>query len=233
MNGRWNTAPLVERNAASRAFLADCKAREGDPRRLPDPLAEAWRSFLSRWPWELFGTLTFREHVGEEHAEATWAAWIAWLEEHVGGPIAWVRADEFTKAGRLHFHALIGGELVRLVRRLSAMDAWSELELAGFARLEVPRSESAVAAYCSKYVTKGGAVTLSPERFGAPRTSLFPTLKADAQARPSPARTGSRTRRPRPSRRKRATLPEAHRPEHSSALPSPGQVGRQTGGAVA
>lgn len=231
MNGTWNLAPLVERNAASRAFLADVEARKGDPYRLPDPLAEAWRSFLSRWTWELFATLTFRETVGEEHAEATWQAWTRWLEEHAGAPLAWVRADEFTRAGRLHFHALLGGEWVRQVRRLSAMDAWRELELAGFARIEVPRSEGAVAAYCSKYVTKGGAVSLSPECLGAQR--CLPTIKADAQARPSPVRTGSRTPRPRSRRRKRATLPEAHRPGHSSAPNPPGQVGRQTGGAVA
>lgn len=194
----WHLGGLASRTARSREFLAWVEAHKDDPRRLPDPLAEAWRSFLGRWPWELFATLTFREEVGEEHAEATWLAWVEWLEEHAGAPVAWVRADEFTKAGRLHFHALLGGEWVRLVRRLSAMDAWAALKGAGYARIEVPRSEAAVAAYCSKYVVKGGAVTLSPELRGA--QACLPTIKADAKARPSPARTRTRTRsrRPRP-----------------------------------
>lgn len=231
MIGRWNLAPLVERNAASRAFLADVEARKGDPQRLPDPLAEAWRGFLSRWRWELFATLTFRETVGEEHAEATWQAWTAWLEEHAGAPLAWVRADEFTKAGRLHFHALLGGEWVRMVRRLSAMDAWARLELAGFARIEVPRSEAAVAAYCSKYVVKGGAVTLSPELSG--RQALLPTIKADAQARPSPVRCRPRTRRPRGGSTQAGSAQATCSRTPELRSPPLGQVGRETGGAVA
>ena len=62
------------------------------------------------------------------------------------------------KRGVLHYHALIAGEGLQDLRRLTFMDEWDEL--AGYARIEPLRSSQAVYSYISKYVTKGGEIDI-------------------------------------------------------------------------
>lgn len=77
---------------------------------------------------------------------------------------------EMQRRGVLHFHALLGGERVDELRRLSFMDRWNQL--AGFAKIEAPRSGRAVRSYCAKYVTKGGELDLGgPGMYEPPRTT--------------------------------------------------------------
>jgi len=72
--------------------------------------------------------------------------------------IRWVRAIEMQKRGVLHYHALIAGQGLQRLRRLTFMDEWDEL--AGYARIEPLRSSQAVYSYISKYVIKGGEIDI-------------------------------------------------------------------------
>ena len=83
------------------------------------------------------------------------------------GGLQWARGQEFHKDGRLHFHALLAastGDLNHLVSRYQ----WHEWWYREFGRnqIEQPRSQRDVAAYVSKYVSKGGDVDFS-KNFGA------------------------------------------------------------------
>ena len=132
-----------------------------------DELTEAWSSFLDRWPWDWFATLTFRgDAVHPETAEKRFRVWISKINRTLYGPrwakhgkgVRWVRALERQRRGVVHFHALIGGDRLVELRRLTWMDKWDEL--AGFARIEPPRSSEAVRRYCAKYVIKGGEIDM-------------------------------------------------------------------------
>lgn len=109
-------------------------------------------------------TLTFRDDVHPEAADKRFRVWISRINralygrrwhEH-GRGVRWVRALERTRRDVVHFHALIGGADIAELRRWSWMREWNEL--AGFARIEPPRSGERVRRYCAKYVTKGGEV---------------------------------------------------------------------------
>ncbi len=81
--------------------------------------------------------------------------------------LQWARGQEFHKDGRLHFHAVIAAPQNDLwnITRISRWHAWW-LDEFGFNRLERPRSQRDIAAYVSKYVTKGGEVDFS-NNYGA------------------------------------------------------------------
>jgi len=132
-----------------------------------DNLTQAWQDLLGRWRWDWFATLTFRgDAVHPEAADKRFRTWISKINRSLYGPrwskqgtgVRWVRALELQRRGVIHFHALLGGDGLSDLRRLSWMDAWDEL--AGWARIEPPRSSEAVRAYCAKYVVKGGEIDL-------------------------------------------------------------------------
>ncbi len=109
----------------------------------------------------------FRVFIGEINRELYGPRW-----RERGQGVRWVRAMEMQRRGVLHFHALLGGERVDELRRLLLMDRWNQL--AGFARIEAPRSGRAVRSYCAKYVTKGGGGELDlggPGMHEPPRTT--------------------------------------------------------------
>ncbi|WP_407351566.1 hypothetical protein [Luteimonas sp. R10] len=76
--------------------------------------------------------------------------------------LQWARGQEFHKDGRLHFHAILSAPRNDLwnLTRISRWHRWW-LDEFGFNRLERPRSQRDIAAYVSKYVTKGGEVDFS------------------------------------------------------------------------
>ena len=150
------------------------RSEPGAPFRFGDPpgpsgdeLTPAWVNLLGRWRWDWFATLTFRgDTVHPEAADKRFRIWISKINRSLYGPrwskqkkgIRWVRALELQRRGVIHFHALLGGDGLSELRRLSWMDEWDKL--AGWARIEPPRSSEAVRAYCSKYVVKGGEIDL-------------------------------------------------------------------------
>lgn len=148
--------------------------------------AESWRDFLGRWEWDWFVTLTFRPHRGKRvgsrarlpHPEQTdklFRLWISKLNRHLYGNhwskkgigVGWVRASEPHKSGALHYHALLTGTGVTDARRLDWKDEW--FSLAGFSRIEPPKSQDAVQAYCAKYLVKEGEIDFGGAALGAPR----------------------------------------------------------------
>lgn len=72
----------------------------------------------------------------------------------------WVAGIEPHKSGRLHAHVMIHWS--DRLKDLTRTDGWRIwFDQYGFARIESPRSELDVAAYCTKYVVKGGDLYLS------------------------------------------------------------------------
>ncbi len=136
-----------------------------------DRLRDAWGTFLGRWAWDWFVTLTFKEAPHPEQADKLFRVFVSKLNRKLYGVrwakhrkgVRWARATEFQRRGAIHFHALMGGDGLATERRLFWMDVWHGLGgAAGFARIEVPESQGAVLGYCSKYVAKGGSIDLSP-----------------------------------------------------------------------
>lgn len=138
----------------------------------------AWVETLSRFHWDLFGSLTFREDTHPESAFKRFRLFISMLNRKLYGPrwfkhnkgISWCVALETQRRGVVHFHCLLADpELVNLLRgswfkgengrwanELNEM--WNEL--AGFARIEAIDAIEAVKRYVSKYVVKGGEIDL-------------------------------------------------------------------------
>lgn len=130
-------------------------------------LKEAWVEFLSRYTWDWFCSFTFRgEILHPEKAGKTFSVLISKINRALYGrryyqhkkSIRWVRAIEMQKRGVLHYHALLAGDRLQSLRRLTFMDKWDEL--AGYARIEPLRSSQAVYSYISKYVIKGGEIDI-------------------------------------------------------------------------
>lgn len=130
-------------------------------------LLEAWVEFLGRWPWDWFGTLTFRgDAIHPESADKRFRVWVSKINRNLFGPrwskhgqgVRWVRALEFQRRDVLHFHVLLGAQGLSDLMRLSWMDEWDKL--AGWARIEAPKSQRRVTGYCAKYVAKGGELDL-------------------------------------------------------------------------
>lgn len=127
-------------------------------------LVDAWAAFLDALgPWDWFATLTFRDDTHPEAAAKRFAVWVCKLNCELYGNrwwkrrrgVRWARALERQRRGVVHFHALLGANRLAELRRLWWMDRWEEL--AGYARIERPRSHVAVRRYCGKYVVKAGA----------------------------------------------------------------------------
>ncbi len=129
-------------------------------------------SYLSNYSWSYFVTLTFRESLGPEAIERSIKRFTRVVHENVFGEFDEVRdvrdlygvryfpALERGCCGekRLHAHVLIaGGEVLgdRLANaRWTPWRQWWNREYGGL-RIEKPRAQGDVAAYCTKYVLKG------------------------------------------------------------------------------
>ncbi len=162
---------------------------------MTSPLVEAWSSFLGRWPWDWFCTLTFRDLVHPESADKRFRLFVSQMNRRLYGArwwkhaqgVRWVRASEPQRREVLHYHALLGGGGLASLRRLSWMDAWNEI--AGFARIEPPLSGNAVRGYCAKYVVKGGEIDIGGP-LERPPPLLFSPGWAEVAACPEDTRSG-------------------------------------------
>jgi hypothetical protein len=161
------------------------------------PLQEAWTEFLSRWQWDWFCTLTFRDQVHPEAADKRFRVFVSQINRQLFGVrwakhqkgVRWVRAMEKQRRDVIHYHALLGGGGLSDLRRLSWMDRWNEL--AGYARIEQPRDGNAVRSYCAKYVIKGGEIDIGgplaegpPSLFDASSTGVADDARKDPAAGP-------------------------------------------------
>jgi hypothetical protein len=170
-------------------------------------LVEGWGQFLSRFSWDWYATLTFREWVKSFRAHRLFEQFMGDLEKAAGVPILWFRADEIgPHGGRFHIHALIGN--VAHLRRLTWMDRWHEL--AGIARIVPFNTKRGAAYYCAKYVTKQfGDWELSDNLCAF--ASYQPILPLEGGAKPrvfdSSPQTGQKQSDVRGSRNRQLPLP--------------------------
>lgn len=134
-------------------------------------VVEGWDTFLGRYAWDWFVTLTFAEEKHPEAADKTFRVWVSELQQAVAGinyqkkprdQVRWARGLEWQKRGVIHFHALMYHRmnLNLCQRRLTWMDEWTRLTGA-FARIHPCDSSGAVRAYIAKYCGKGGEVDCS------------------------------------------------------------------------
>lgn len=142
------------------------------------PLQAAWIETLSRYHWDLFGTLTFPEETHPEAAYKKFRLFISILNRKLYGPrwfkkgegITWCVALEYQRRGVAHFHCLLAEpaliELHKASWHLAQNGRWQNelnelwLDLAGFARVHRIDNLEAVQRYVSKYVVKGGEIDL-------------------------------------------------------------------------
>ena len=131
---------------------------------------EAYAIWLNEFQWQWFCTLTFRVPPHPEAADKKFRYWIHRLNcalygkryKKRGQGIYWVLALEYHRSEAIHFHALLADteDLNVRLSRAQAKRLWDEL--AGFARINgINEQHLAVTNYISKYVTKGGELTVS------------------------------------------------------------------------
>lgn len=136
---------------------------------MKSPLASEYAKIFEPYPWEWFVTLTFVNHPHPEAALKKWRVWVSKINRELFGPrwskkdhggVAWVACIEYQKRGAIHIHALMFR--TGLLRRLTWMDAWHELDATtGFARIEPIKSIEKSTSYVCKYVAKEGELFLS------------------------------------------------------------------------
>jgi len=173
--------PLLKAERNMRATSAIAADLEAGIDLYDDTLSHAWRDMLMRYQFQWFCTFTFAESVHPEAAAKTFEHWIKLLNQYLAGrkgskdpakQIFWVRALEWQKRDVIHYHALLAGNPESLHKQIrwspdkeskSSIIYWEELwfHLAGICRIEEIRSHDAVAAYCSKYISKGGQIDMS------------------------------------------------------------------------
>jgi len=130
-------------------------------RRNPEPvrpnLKEPLGTWLGRFPWDWYATMTFAEPVHPEQAARRWSRWVGDLEQHQERRMRWARALEYQKRGVIHYHALIWFGGASEARRLTAMDRWFEIGQ-GIARIFTYNPQLGATHYLGKYIAKGGEI---------------------------------------------------------------------------
>jgi hypothetical protein len=182
-NGRQAEPERNEGDASRRANTSDKTHRLSLSATTPD-LQSAWIHLLSRYHWDLFGSLTFRDATHPESAYKRFRLFLSMLNRKLYGPrwfkqnkgVSYCVAMERQERGVLHFHVLLADpELTHLLK-----GSWFKLDgrwanelnemwnqVAGFARIEAIKVHELVQRYVSKYVVKGGEIDL-----GGPLSSL-------------------------------------------------------------
>ena len=140
---------------------------------LTPPLREAWATWLSAAPWDLFLTLTDGGYPHPETMLKRVRYFVAksndslygkgWKRKALG--IEHLTGIERQDRGSCHTHSLM-----RLPhhdvrdREQFSLARWQSFaqSLGGHAWLEIPKSTDAITAYVTKYVLKDGELVLSP-----------------------------------------------------------------------
>jgi hypothetical protein len=130
---------------------------------------EGYATFLAQYPWQWFVTLTFKESQHPESAEKKFRSWVHRLNQSLfgrgyrkrGEGVYWVLALEYHKSDAIHFHALLGyhKDLNQIASRRDWRNDWYKKH--GLCRVDgIDDKLFAVTNYVSKYVVKGGDLTL-------------------------------------------------------------------------
>ncbi|MEW6145740.1 MAG: hypothetical protein AB1598_12045 [Thermodesulfobacteriota bacterium] len=95
-------------------------------------LQEAWREFISRYDYDLFVTLTFRDEIKPWIAKKRFEKWLESLNLELFGEeykqeglgIRYALSIEYQKRGILHFHALLGAKGLKEINREYMAKLW-------------------------------------------------------------------------------------------------------------
>lgn len=163
-----------------------------------NPVRDAWSSWLTLYPWDAWGTMTFA--AGEFTHEAATRAWNNFARSLP--PLAtWFVGHEVGARGRLHMHCLLGALPRDEAIRSQLWEWWFKR----YGRCEVRGydPERGATAYVSKYITKelahydlnfDGFTCLSQLPRGTPSWKRWRGTRGSAptQLEPTqPARTGA------------------------------------------
>ena len=142
-------------------------------------LREGWETWVKSFAqWKHFVTLTFRDIVTRDQSENQFRFLIQVLNRDLFGNhytrtvghsyFAYAAGWEHQKRGALHIHALID----RPINFNVIHAVWNKM--AGFAWIEPVTDIDGVSGYLSKYVTKGGELSLyKPEKVKEPPFQPF------------------------------------------------------------
>lgn len=116
-------------------------------------ISTAWGEWLSCFPWDAWGTLTFA--AGEFTHEAASRAFARFARHFTTHhPIGtWFVGHEVGARGRLHLHCLLGQMMERTPEARSALWEWW-FKRYGRAQVLGYDPEKGAAHYCAKYVSK-------------------------------------------------------------------------------
>jgi len=162
------------------------------PREALQPsLRATWADWISAQPWDLFVTLTSEKQTHPEAMLKRFRYCMRKASDHVYGKnwerrgtgLQWLCGLERTKQGWPHSHAVVRFPDLELAsqdgRRVFDLGYWNQKfsETGGFSYLSLPRSETAVVAYVSKYVCKDGDLEWSANcEFPKPAGQQFAAL---------------------------------------------------------
>lgn len=116
--------------------------------RAVNPLRQGWVNLLSRYKWDWFTTLTFRDIPRTYTAINRAKQFLRAIEGKEKRKVGYYLAMELNRSGTPHFHALMGN--LDGVRRLTWMDRWEY----GYARIYPYEVDKGANYYITKYVVK-------------------------------------------------------------------------------
>lgn len=146
---KQGTDPSAPSNESREGFASPSLLSESPPKVVP---AAAWGTYIERFPWDWFVTLTFRGFVGEWGAERKFRRLVRKMRNDAGHRVEWVRVTEWHKFRNVpHYHALFldCGQL----RRMEYVDWWWGNGF-GSARVVAYDTQLGAGHYLGKYLTK-------------------------------------------------------------------------------
>lgn len=109
---------------------------------------KAWASWLRRYRWDQYATLTFRRPTSGAVAAHLFRRWVRRLNQRAQRRVDWFVVVEWDRAVGFHLHALVGGTAALTNRELSAAWRW------GWTRITRYDPRRGAAAYACKHLAK-------------------------------------------------------------------------------
>ncbi|MCZ6685740.1 MAG: hypothetical protein O6849_07150 [Candidatus Dadabacteria bacterium] len=148
-------------------------------------LQKGWQEFISRYDFDLFVTLTFREDIKHGKAVTRFKKWLGslnkelfgWRYKRKGLGIRYAVAYESQKRGTLHFHTLLGAKGLKELNREHMAKLWKcngqrdkngtliDRIVNGNADIKIYDPTLGAIQYMTKHIYKDGEIDMS-----APRT---------------------------------------------------------------
>jgi hypothetical protein len=138
-------------------------------------LQKEWREFISRYDFDLFVTLTFREDTEPWLAKKRFEKWIVslnkelfgWRYKQRGRGIRYAVVYESQKRGTLHMHALLGADELKELDREYMAELWKcngqqkngnllNRIVNGHAVIDIYDPKRGAIQYMTKHINKGG-----------------------------------------------------------------------------